>query len=322
MRLGFVGVGRWAQKLATAFRACGAEIVAYDRHNSRLELIHRNPERCDCGHLRGDHADQAGGRCFGLGRWFGNHDDMLNGGGNSNTNSCDAQCGSFQRSPLTEPSNFGRYMPWRAQLADKSIDAIVAVAPPEITTQVALACAAAGKPVMATKPLFDHPERITAPFYVDFWRLWSHAQAERISPLIQFVGSGPIREFSGIDDYGPHVMAALLAADLPIELTIAGIRGSGTQETAAAQFKVQDEKVSVVFGNLETPESPAGRSWFGHYEGGETLGRELKSTILRRFCQSFLNDISEGFVDTRLLNLSRDGMRELRKIREMAKPSG
>jgi hypothetical protein len=31
VRLGFVGVGRWAQKLASAFRACGAEIVAHDR---------------------------------------------------------------------------------------------------------------------------------------------------------------------------------------------------------------------------------------------------------------------------------------------------
>ena len=35
MRLGFVGVGRWAGKLAESFRACGAEVVAHDRRASR-----------------------------------------------------------------------------------------------------------------------------------------------------------------------------------------------------------------------------------------------------------------------------------------------
>ena len=32
MNLGFVGVGPWAQKLAAAFRECGAEVVAHDRN--------------------------------------------------------------------------------------------------------------------------------------------------------------------------------------------------------------------------------------------------------------------------------------------------
>lgn len=54
-------------------------------------------------------------------------------------------------------------------------------------------------------------------------------------------------------------------------------------------------------------------------EEGTRIGSEEKSAVLRRFCQSFLDDISEGFVDTRLLNLSKRGMEELRKIREMAK---
>lgn len=37
MRLGFVGVGKHAQKMAAAFRECGAEIVAFDRYGLSLD---------------------------------------------------------------------------------------------------------------------------------------------------------------------------------------------------------------------------------------------------------------------------------------------
>lgn len=287
MRLGFVGVGKWATKLAAAFRACGAEIVAHDRRQA------------GAGFIRG-----ANGHCV-----------------------------------STEPEDFGVRMPWRDQLADKSIDAIIAVATPEITTEVALACAGAGKPVMATKPLFDHPETIRSVFYVDFWRLWSADylaardafrgalarddmdDARRFA--IELFGSGPFREFPGSLDYGPHVVAMLM--DLIGSHGMALDKATRLPSSEGELFNVEwighGDRLNfrACFGNGACS---ASRS-FGHpgqrvHEDGLLIGSEEKSAVLQRFCQSFMNDVSEGFVDTRLLNLSRDGMRELRKIREMA----
>ena len=271
LRLGFVGVGKWAQKLATAFRACGAEIVAYDRSSPKCGNCLVSLSKCTC-------------------------------------------------SLVSHPSGFGLYCPWRDQLTDPSIDAIVAVAPPEITTEVALACAAAGKAVCATKPLFDHPETIRAPFYVDFWRLWSEAhQYRRRRREFEFCGQGPMRSFHGLFDYGPHVMAAVLDVAPEAKLiSCAPAIGCEPGELVAATFSVDGEEVRTLFGNGAHKSI---RNIWGWAATGEEIGHELKSAVLQRFCQSFLNDISEGFVDTRLLRLSRDGMRELRKIREMAMAS-
>src|SRR5690242_19021703 len=112
LRLGFCGVGKWANKLATAFRECGAEIVAYDRQN-------RYAHRCKCGLEFSNHGQPGALLCA-----------------NCTCQKFDSQCGS-------SAAGFGTWTPWRDQLADKSIDAIIAVAPPEISTEVALACAAA-----------------------------------------------------------------------------------------------------------------------------------------------------------------------------------
>jgi hypothetical protein len=291
MNLGFVGVGKWAQRLAAAFRACGAETVHFDRGTNQPSTL---PEAARAGaKAQADH-------------------EYVNG--------------------------FGYRMYWPAMIADKSIDAIIAVAPPEVTTEVALACAAAGKPVMATKPLFDHPETIRAPFYVDFWRLWSEAHRElrRITDSPEWppdpnneihwrlCGSGPFRSFPEIFDYGPHVMAAIQDL-MPLyswsdpwicESHNGGqtfaIKGSG-RGLGYWNFRAS-------FGNGTAVPS---RKFFlpGKLvcvEEATRIGTEEKSAVLQRFCQSFLNDIHEGFVDTRLLELSRRGMQELRKIREMA----
>lgn len=274
LRLGFVGVGRWGQKLAEAFRACGAEIVAHDRRR-------------------------------------------------------DTQCfNEAHASPLL----WGERKPWRVQLADDRIDAIIAVAPPEVTTEVALACAAAGKPVMATKPLQAHPERATAPFYVDLWRLQSEACREFRARIwenpeppfaIELHGNGPFRGFHGLLDYGPHVMAELLkiaggGSIVYDKITRNGEGNVGTYTvygTAARHLKFK-----LVMGNGSTEPrrvmSIGGVPAF--VEEGEMIGGETKSAALRRFCKSFLTDIAEGFADQTLLRLSRDAAVELGKIREMA----
>jgi hypothetical protein len=179
---------------------------------------------------------------------------------------------------------------------------------------------------MATKPLFDHPETIRAPFYVDFWRLWSAAHTkmrdeETGDGRFWLYGSGPHRSFPGAFDYGPHAMAAALDIDDSIEIELPLLTGGPPGEVFSVLVNClrRHRKLSLVYGNGA---SVAVRDIWGSEETPLAIGDEPKDQILQRFCQSFLNDIAEGFVDTRLLELSRRGMQELRKIREMAKPSG
>ena len=287
MKLGFVGVGRWSQKLAAAFRACGAEIVAYDRRAAEPVPI-RGALSQILGYAHGQFHDLDG---------------------------------------------FGSYSPWREQLTDPRIDAIIAAAPPDITTEVAIACAAAGKPVMATKPLWDHPERITAPFYVDFWRLWSDAhretkraylEAKKIPRVFNYVrkltGSGPMRDFPGAFDYGPHVLAEVLdiygefpdwrvkfESDAKGERVFAGLGGPLSAH--------------VEFGNgFDEPERVLGEADGVLYqEEGAVIGSQPKQAVIEAMCRAFMADVAEGFTDTRLLELSRESTRMIRRIREMAK---
>ncbi len=287
LRLGFIGVGKWARKLAESFRACGAEIVAFDR---------RAPEQIP------HPAVTAGKMVPGV--------TYLN-----------------QVLPL---DGFGKYMPWREQLADKSIDAIVAVAPPEITTEIVMAAASAGKAVMGTKPLWDHPRDLTAPVYIDLWRLYSKTHrtareklaADMHAPLcINLYGNGPFRSFPGAFDWGPHVIAAI--ADLLPNYRISGAykinRGDG--ETFRVHIHGRPGSTTLYFGNAQ--EGPTDRSYrvgdWCESEDGARIGTEDKATAMQRFAQHFLNDVSEGFVDTKLLNYSREGMALLRRIREEAK---
>ncbi len=269
--------------MAQAFRACGAEIVAYDRH-----------------------APTCGG-CF------------------ASLSKCTCQT-------VLHPPGFGLYCPWRAQLADKSIDAIIAVATPEVTTEVALACAAAGRAVCASKPLFDHPETIRAPFYVDFWRLdapdyrvffeqlWKHP--DRLV-RIALHGNGPVRSFPGVFDYGPHVLAALIHAAGGGSIQYEQVRRSefnGGETLTAFGTASRHMKFRLDFGNGS--EVPVRELWLGDQrfalEDGIAIGNCTKAFALERFCAHFLADVSEGTADPKWLRLSRRADEEIRKIREMA----
>lgn len=321
LRLGFVGVGRWARKLAESFRACGAEVVAYDRKNKHS-------------------GEMVKGHCL-----TGANGDYP----------------------------FGRFcIPWQDMIADKNIDAIVAVAPPEATTEVALACAEAGKPVMATKPLFDHPATIRAPFYVDLWRLYSRGwrlftgppYPAHCSTNYELHGSGPFRDFPGGLDYGPHVMAWVfsqyglgleqggaqrgpmlkyahrIASEQGELFSVGGAGwearfGNGSPGKGAAidhsgrsarrvGFSGKTEMPDFFMSWTETPttitfEGPVGYAANGNDYGAKVIVVERKEDVLREFCQSFLDDVSSGFADTKLLCYSREGMKLLEQIREMAK---
>lgn len=272
LRLGFVGVGRWSRKLAESFRACGAEIAAYDRSS---RFVHLGIESArDAGH------------------------------------------------------QFGVYSPWRDQLANPYIDAIVAVAPPEVTTEVVLAAAAQGKPVMGTKPLWNHPETIRAPVWIDFWRLWTlgHRFAKEAldvdpdRPLaLNLYGDGPFRDFPGSLDYGPHVMAALLDIQPGLTIKSAEKLNGGNGELFRVRFSPGD--IVAHFGNAGQGRSDR-RLAYGDVElaeAGDMSWGETKASAIQSMCRAFLADVTEGFGDSRTLDLSREGMRLLREIREKAK---
>jgi predicted dehydrogenase len=108
---------------------------------------------------------------------------------------------------------FGDRVPWPLML--KRVDAIIAATPPDITLAIATAAAQAGVPVWATKPLaLEQPIPITAPFFVDYVKLWSpiwtrfkRAQTLITDVEIEFYGDGPVRTFPGLLDYGAHALA-------------------------------------------------------------------------------------------------------------------
>jgi hypothetical protein len=260
MNLGFVGVGKWAQKLAESFRRCGAEIVACDR-----ALWHEAPG-----------------------------------------------------------PGFGTLMHWREQIDSRAIDAMVVAAPPSVTTEVALACAAARKPVLATKPLFDHPKSIRAPFYVDFWRLWANEhdwmkrEDHKDRARYALLGHGPFRDFPGGLDWGPHVVAALLDAGYTRLVEAFRLNLGGPEGSECFQVQMADTEGRLAIGQFGNGSVNSVRVVWGEEEDASYIGGQPKETILRSFCQDFLNDISEGFVDTRLLNLSRETMRILNQVRETA----
>ena len=321
LRLGFVGVGRWSRKLAESFRACGAEIVAHDSPTAaHFAKLHSVANRCDCGHPWIDHTEGGlgglSGPCHGRGRWMG--DAVVN------TNEC--YCKAFKRTD--HAPGFGSFMPWRDQLADKSIDAIVAVAPPEITTEVVLAAAAIGKPIMGTKPLWSVPDTIRAPVWCDFWRLWTygHAAAKEAwemdtsrELLCNLYGDGPFRDFPGALDYGPHVMATLLDMQPGLKVRSAKKLNGGNGEL----FRVEFGPGNIVahFGNAGQGRSDrrltCGDTEFT--EAGDMSWGMRKDDAIRAMCNAFVADCHEGYGDSRLMDLSREGMKLLRQVREMAK---
>jgi hypothetical protein len=255
LRLGFVGTGKWARKLAESFRACGAEIRFHTRSPSSIA-----------------------GEAKGFGSFVGDGD-------------------------------------WQWMLDRKDVDAIIAVAPPEVTTQVALAAAEAGRPVLATKPLLQTPDKTTAPFWIDYWRLWARAHSYPRELRYDLCGIGPFRSFPGGLDYGPHVMAALLDKG-DVRLLSAKSIAPGEGELFDCEFSVDGERVQSIFGNG----GAAGvRNIWGWEETETGLGGQDKAEILAIFCRAFMSSVYEGYDDGRTLHLARDGMALLEQIREMAK---
>lgn len=281
-RLGFVGVGEHAQRLADALVQCGAEIVCHDR------------------------ASDAEG-----------------------------------------PTWAGERVPWREMVDDhEGVDAVVAVAPPDVTGAVFDRCWSDERPCLATKPLYEKRkvhEVDSRNFHVDLWRLhspaWLAMKAELKSKTIESievtcVGDGPVREFSGVLDYGPHALAFVgdLLGSVPQEwepaLTFEFVnpRRAG-HVTWQGQASVGDTTVRVVTGNdwpgklmaVIVRANGVAYEWFELFEeqGFKLLDAPLKEKIvvntrdyaLRAFCRSWLaGEPSDS------LRLSIEGMRVLQRV--------
>ncbi len=288
LRLGFVGVGKWASKLRDSFASLGAKPTAYSR------------------------------------------------------------CGS-----LGAPEFGQRVKSWKDLLVP-GIDALVICGPPEVTTEVGLACADAGKPCMATKPLMlEEVPLISAPFYVDFWRLWSHTW-QRLSHYaeedsrprtlsVSMLGTGPYRSFPGLLDYGPHAAVfirsitrdgiSVKSALLHNEDAIGGevisatytdghsmLVGNGWQGKPS-RGAILDTGFS---GTLQWDEDPENTTLWGPNEAGTIikLESEPKALAIQRMCAAFLAAIGKGSANTAYLELSCAAMRDLRAIGELARKGG
>ncbi len=257
-RLGFVGVGKHAQRLASELRACGAAIV---------------------GHARQSAVDAPG---------FGRRVDWLR---------------------MLDPNDS----------AVGELDAVVAVASPEVTTEVATACARAAKPCLATKPLLltGAPTGTSAAslkqlLYVDLWRLYSPVwsafklgcqESRLVSVKATFVGNGPFRSFSGALDYGPHALAFVLDmfGEFRVEEAWRGSR-DGKGEVCTLRCVAGGVPIEIVFGNgarqtekLVQCETAAGKLTFVETEDHQYLSGDAcllscnRAEALRRFCVAFLD---------------------------------
>jgi predicted dehydrogenase len=299
LRLGFVGCGKWARKLKSAFEAEGCTVVA---------------------HARSKEPRLAFGR-------------------------------------VDEPG-FGRHVIWQDMVISSpslEVDALVLCAPPEVTTEIALVCAAAGKPVMATKPLMlEEAPPIQAPFYVDFWRLWSktwqrmshYAEGENRSRdlSITMIGAGPYRSFPGLLDYGPHALAFIHAlgqawpsAPRVREAAVIQIDGAGGEVVSAKLVSCMNTHKLLAgngwqsapcrgasldtgaTGTLQWAEEPERTSLWGPSSDGQfiQLLEEPKKEAIQRMCLNFLSDIKQGLVEKQYLELSCRVMQDLRAIREL-----
>lgn len=113
--------------------------------------------------------------------------------------------------------HWGSRVPLDALWEANDLSGVLLATPPHLTLPLAHKAATAGLAVLACKPLWlEEPLVLRAPFFVDYVRLWSPAYAllktkvhghriRRIDAV--FVGKGPYRNFSCLDDYGSHLLA-------------------------------------------------------------------------------------------------------------------
>lgn len=245
------------------------------------------------------------------------------------------------RKLLIEGEGFGHLWEDEETFFD-GLDLVIAAADPVMTTRIAIACAERCLPCVATKPLLSHPMITGAPFYVDFWRLWSLPYLEfkeRVTKgpwrcAVNFQGDGPYREtMGGLDDYYPHVSAFLhdlwgryyvgSSIRFPTDRgegfsLLSGMESLPVSILVGNGFDHSQRKIEVANGTgihaLE--EFSDGTITYTHGGGKIT---STKTDALRRFARHVLRVVREEIPrDDRTLMYSILSRGEIAKIRELA----
>ncbi len=266
MRLGFVGVGKHSQRMARAFRECGAETVAYDR--AARPVLYNND---------------------GFGMWVPWRDMIT---------SPDIDAIVCCAPPLVTAE-----VTLLCAEVDKNVCAtkpfLWAELPATLKLDMSERWQQTGK--MCRKEY--HNKWIYVDLwrlYSPAWRaLKSELAGREIKSVhVDFYGNGPVRmTHSGLLDYGPHALALLLDLGLKPELKIA------TSRTSRALWSASDGVSSICVGNgADRPvmsvfvrTTDGGEyTWTesGHLHtfeaGGSQLMQHWRDLALREFCRSFL----------------------------------
>jgi predicted dehydrogenase len=225
------------------------------------------------------------------------------------------------------------------------VDGIVIAAPPEITLQLARQAAAAGMAVLATKPLqLPAPVQITAPFFVDYVRLWAKGYTQLKALVaghaiekiqIEFFGPGPWRTFSSLDDFGSHALAfvhdLLGSQQVLTDLQASPVRHFERNATLhAVKARVGDTDLALEVGNgaefrrlrllvvakglgsvVYEEAAPNGTLMLN----GEMILSEPQDPLAAMSAQ-FIEHAAQGLVDERFVNLSVAVTRSLAHIHQ------
>lgn len=277
MRLGFLGVGPWSQKLATAFRECGAEIVAYDRQHP--------------------------GNTEGFGSWVqwrdmiesATIDALILCAPPEVTTEAALVCAKAgKRCVATKPLMLTAYPPLPPP--EQSFSSVEVYQAHRLKDYAAL-----------DTSLYVDLWRLYSPAWIAMKEeLWGK-KIERVD--VAFCGNGPFRSFPGVLDYGPHAMAFVFdllgTTEMELRQAFAG-HESATVSGVMLGLEMSCGETTIVMRIGNGTEKPERRvtvttgdkryTWSEPEGGRESLsdGRlcELlvceKSVSLRRFCRAFM----------------------------------
>jgi predicted dehydrogenase len=215
----------------------------------------------------------------------------------------------------------------------RKCDAVVlATSSPEANLANALDCAAAGVPVLVTKPLMlEAPIELRAPFYVDYWRLWDpqylalkHAvRACGIRKITSnFYGNGPIRGFPGLLDYGPHVLAYLhdlIEGDLVFEPPIIEKREDDAERVKVTGWIGQDDAGADFFFRTGNGFTDRRYDLVVTTKYGLDFSFESEATgvaAVSPMVRAFMDDVRTGRIDDKWMKMTVAITQDLKKIRQ------
>jgi predicted dehydrogenase len=249
---------------------------------------------------------------------------------------------AHSRSSSQPHPDFGQLLPIDEIVDSTLVDGLIVASNPEVNIDVTLKAANAGLPVIASKPLrVEQDIQLKAPLFVDFVRLWSHSyrtlrkaiEPEQID-LVQifFSGPGPVRSFSGIEDYGSHALAFvhdLLPGPLEVTWSVITTADAG-KENCGFSGLVNGKRIAVITGNASEVhqryllvrlkdgtklEYEEGKPTTCFRINGQVAFSEDNQDPVSTMIESFMWHSRAGQIDTAQFKLAKEVQTSLRKIR-------